>query len=80
MDESNRIGLKPSTPTQTVRYWWEADWTRARTASNLWPLSDHGRPSSAMPTTLERRLISLLIRSNGFVEEILRQCARGNNA
>ena len=28
-----------------------------------------------MPTTLERRLISLLIRSNGFVEEILRQCA-----
>jgi hypothetical protein len=28
-----------------------------------------------MPTTLERRLISLFIRSNGFVEEILRQCA-----
>ena len=30
------------------------------------------------PTTRERRLISLLIRSSGFVDQILRQCARGN--
>jgi hypothetical protein len=28
--------------------------------------------SGKMPTTLERRLISLLIRSSGFVDAILR--------
>jgi hypothetical protein len=31
-----------------------------------------------MPTTLVRRLISPLIRSRGFVDRILRQCAIGN--
>ena len=30
------------------------------------------------PTTRERRLISLLMRSSGFVDQILSQCARGN--
>src|SRR3546814_2338475 len=36
--------------------------------------------SGKIPTTLERRLISLLIRSSGFVDAILRQCARGNRS
>ena len=34
--------------------------------------------SGKMPTTLLRRLISLLIRSSGFVEAILRQWPLGN--
>src|SRR3954462_7697165 len=33
-----------------------------------------------MPTTRERRLISLLIRSNGLFDQILTQCALGNAA
>src|SRR5215213_10615792 len=33
-----------------------------------------------IPTTRERRLISLLIRSMGLVDQVLRQCARGNAA
>lgn len=32
------------------------------------------------PTTRERRLISLLSRSRGLVDQILRQCSRGNAA
>ena len=32
-----------------------------------------------MPTTLERRLISLLSRSSGLFDQILRQCSRGND-
>ena len=33
-----------------------------------------------IPTTLERRLISLLSRSSGLFDQILRQCSRGNEA
>ena len=33
-----------------------------------------------MPTTRERRLISLLRRSRGLVDQILRQCYLGNAA
>ena len=36
--------------------------------------------SGKIPATFERRLISLLIRSSGFVKAILRQCGRGNVA
>jgi len=38
------------------------------------------REDPDIPSTRERRLISLLIRSMGLVDQILRQCARGNAA
>ena len=41
--------------------------TRRMTAASL----------GKIPTTRERRLISLLTRSSGLVDQILRQCARG---
>jgi hypothetical protein len=39
--------------------------------------SDHGGFVGKIPTTLLRRLISLLIRSSGFVDQICTQCDRG---